>query len=95
MDDRLGAQLAQVLHEVVDEAVVVVDDDDARGMAPVSLRAGRMPASWDRGTRGRRAPTLARHGEAQPEPLGVGLELLHERVGVEPVALGADGADDT
>ena len=29
-DDRIGAELAEVLHEVVDEAVVVVDDDDAR-----------------------------------------------------------------
>src|SRR3989442_33840 len=32
--DDLGAQLAQVLDEVVDEAVVVVDDQDAAGQLP-------------------------------------------------------------
>ena len=30
VDDRLGAELPEVLHEVVDERVVVVDDEDAR-----------------------------------------------------------------
>ncbi len=34
MDDRLGAELAQVLHEVVDERVVVVDDEDP-GASPI------------------------------------------------------------
>src|SRR5918994_7186938 len=29
-DDRVGAQLGQVLDQVVDEAVVVVDDEDPR-----------------------------------------------------------------
>ena len=31
MDHRLRAQLAEVLHEVVDERVVVVDDEDRGG----------------------------------------------------------------
>ena len=39
VDDRLGAQLPEVLHEVVDERVVVVDDEDERFTGTTVLRA--------------------------------------------------------
>ena len=41
--DRLGAELAEVLDEVVDEAVVVVDDDDPRRHAPRAYLAVSVP----------------------------------------------------
>ena len=40
----LGAELAQVLDEVVDERVVVVDDEDARAHGPVTLPVARPTA---------------------------------------------------
>jgi hypothetical protein len=52
-DDRLGAELAQILHEVVDEAVVVVDDENTGSHGP------RLPAPC-----GARLP---KYGEAMPE----------------------------
>ena len=44
VDDRLGAELAEVLDEVVDERVVVVDDEDPHGVGPYRNRR-RPPGS--------------------------------------------------
>ena len=40
VDDRLGAELAQLLDEVVDEGVVVVDEQDPGAHGPAIVTAG-------------------------------------------------------
>ena len=46
-DVELGAQLAQVLDEVVGERVVVVDDEDAHPSWPLRLLAPQLEAPQD------------------------------------------------
>ena len=78
--DRLRAELTQVLHEVVDERVVVVDDDDTHGRTlPGDLREpsgvfGALPVNVGSSASG--AARAARHGWSSSPVREVGVRVL-------------------
>ena len=70
--DRLGAELTEVLHEVVDERVVVVDHEHARHGTASTPHRGRMPLAYPapvtcRPCRSRKSEALPLHAAAAEE----------------------------
>ena len=63
-DHRVGAQLAEVLDEVVDEAVVAVDHENPRSSHPDSVDSSPVAPPKRKTSGGRTTPKGTRPGEA-------------------------------
>ncbi len=79
-DHALGSELGQILHQVVDEAVVVVDDEYPHGPQPTSCDSAPFSLAEQHGGQrnGHHAPT------DQPGHHGPARALGHRRVQQEP-----------